>query len=345
MSKDFANQYVQKAFDIDSNTVRALTVKALLLLDKREMKEAKALFERAIKLNPNDATAHHHFGIFYNFYPNYNKVKRLEHFNIAQQLDPLSIPINVSKIDALIQNDKIQEAKEELKMKTFMLPNNLKNRLTSQIVLRKIELLSLQKQDWMEEIKFLKDSLKVGNPSSFLYGNLGVAYNEILNDDINSKKYIKKAFQLDSTHLVFNKKYYYILLENQNFLEAKALLENNSFREHITNEATKSELWFYYYYFMGEYDKCDQYLVDDYFFNALRYYSQLGNQDMINKICEKYVVDNTSRAFVHAILKERDSLYYYLDKEDINYKLVNSSFEFDPYRLKKNYLPITQLNE
>jgi len=142
-------------------------------------------------------------------------------------------------------------------------------------------------------------------------------------------------------------------LENQNYREAKVLLDSNSFMDIITTEASESELWFDYYYYLGAYDKCFKYLGDGYFFNELRYYAQLGNKGMIFKIYEDYVVDNTSKAFVHAILKERDSMYYYLEKEDINYKLVNSSFEFDPYRkeerfksfLKKNYLPLTQWNE
>ena len=352
-SKKLATQYVEKAFKIDSNTVRALTVKAMLLLDKREMKEAKALFECALMLNPNDATTHHHFGTFYNYYPNYDKEKRLEHFNIAQQLDPLSIPINVSKIDALIQNDKVKEADAELKMKAFMLPEDKIKRLTNQIVLKRAELISLQNQNWMEEINFFKDSLKVGIPSAFLYAHLGRAYDEILNDNINSIKYIRKAYQIDSMHPILNEYYYYSLLENHYYKEAKNLLESNSFKNIITAEYTNSNLWFNYYYYLGEFDKCYDYLEKGSNFNRLLYYAQLGNREIIYKIFADYVIDDTSKAFVNAILKERDSMYHYLDKKDIDYRLVNSRFEFDPYRkeerfkafLKKNYLPLTHLNE
>ena len=56
-----------------------------------------------------------------------------------------------------------------------------------------------------------------------------------------------------------------------------------------------------------------------------------------------------------AILKERDSMYYYINKEkDIyNIREFNSYFEVDPYRkeerfkalLKKHYLPLTHWNE
>jgi len=60
------------------------------------------------------------------------------------------------------------------------------------------------------------------------------------------------------------------------------------------------------------------------------------------------------KALVHAILKERDSMYYYLDKlkyaYNTNIAVPNSMNEFDPYRneerfkslLKEFYMPTSQ---
>ena len=61
------------------------------------------------------------------------------------------------------------------------------------------------------------------------------------------------------------------------------------------------------------------------------------------------------KTIVFAILKEKDSMYYYMDKEKeaSNILEINGAIEVDPYRkeeryktfLKKNYLPLTQWNE
>ena len=72
-------------------------------------------------------------------------------------------------------------------------------------------------------------------------------------------------------------------------------------------------------------------------------------------IINKGVLANFEKARVFAILKERDSMYYYINKEKDIYKIryFNSYFEVDPYRkeerfkalLKKHYLPLTHWNE
>ena len=57
------------------------------------------------------------------------------------------------------------------------------------------------------------------------------------------------------------------------------------------------------------------------------------------------------RAILYAVLKDRDSMYFYLENIKGNYKwvrIVNSRSEFDPYRkeerfnafLRENYLPV-----
>ncbi len=72
-------------------------------------------------------------------------------------------------------------------------------------------------------------------------------------------------------------------------------------------------------------------------------------------LLNKGVLANFEKARVFAILEERDSMYYYINKEKNIYKIryFNSYFEVDPYRkeerfkalLKKNYLPLTHWNE
>ena len=79
-------------------------------------------------------------------------------------------------------------------------------------------------------------------------------------------------------------------------------------------------------------------------------YSQLGNKKEVFKIFKNQSANSNDKAFGFAILKERDSMYSYLFKDDINSELINSRFEFDPYRkeeryktfMKKNNLPLIE---
>ena len=112
------------------------------------------------------------------------------------------------------------------------------------------------------------------------------------------------------------------------------------------------------YYFEGKYDKAEL-SMDEYPFannddQAILYASQ-GKLEDTYAILNKGVLANYEKARVFAILKERDSMYYYINKEKDIYKIryFNSYFEVDPYRkeerlkalLKKHYLPLTHWNE
>ncbi len=84
--------------------------------------------------------------------------------------------------------------------------------------------------------------------------------------------------------------------------------------------------------------------------------AQKDSLEGVQKILNMDVLGNYEKARVFAILKERDSMYYYLEKEK-NYTYFDHVFngikEADPYRkedrykafLKKNYLPITHWNK
>ncbi len=64
-SNNEVNIYIEKALTINPNTVRAYTVKAQIFEKQKNWDKAKECFEKAIALNPNDATAHHHFATYY----------------------------------------------------------------------------------------------------------------------------------------------------------------------------------------------------------------------------------------------------------------------------------------
>ena len=78
-------------------------------------------------------------------------------------------------------------------------------------------------------------------------------------------------------------------------------------------------------------------------------YAQLGDLKQLNTVIDK--VANNNKSIIFAVLKQKDSMYYYLDQLSlIEAQLPNSRPELDPYRkepryiefLKKNYFPINQ---
>ena len=107
-------------------------------------------------------------------------------------------------------------------------------------------------------------------------------------------------------------------------------------------------------------------MVDD-ILSKLITYAQLGNRKSIDSLLKQKKRNNSSnKIFIYAILKEKDSMYHYLEIAShtcgSNYRIMlrgtgisgpNNRREFDPYRkeerykafLQKNYLPITHWNE
>jgi len=117
-------------------------------------------------------------------------------------------------------------------------------------------------------------------------------------------------------------------------------------------------LW-YYYYHQENYKKALEVAKDSLI--ATKYsvrvstYAQLGDRKKIDSMNKKYVYYRGNyhyiqKAIIHAILKDRDSMYYYLEKAKfyILMRTPNGRREFDPYRneerfkalLREHYLPV-----
>jgi len=177
-----------------------------------------------------------------------------------------------------------------------------------------------------------------------------------LNDDMNYLKYTKKAYEIDSTEILNVLFYFSALLENGEYRAAEKFMKLENYIKVLPKFYIDLNSW-YYYYCRGDYIKSEQILSDTIFNKAYHFkllnFAQLGKINQIGEVFSKNNIKSRDKAFVYAILKERDSMYYYLNQDDIDYKLVNSRFEFDPYRkeerykafLKKHHLPITHWNE
>ena len=208
----------------------------------------------------------------------------------------------------------------------------------------------MKKKDWTEAINFYHNEIKKHPNNPEIYRLLAEAYDEILNDAPNFLNYIEKASELDSTEYIFKRSYGFALLKNKKFKEHLIFLK-------IKRNNVRFPLYTHYYY-EGDYEKAQEILVEypfDNYDDQVTLFAQQNKVKETYEILNKGVLANFEKARVFAILKERDSMYYYINKEQDIYKIryFNSYFEVDPYRkderykafLKKNYLPLTQWNE
>lgn len=344
-----AKGFIKKSLKIEPNTARAYTALANIYVSENNWEMAKENFEKAISLNPNDATAHHHFALYYEIKPIPDKQNFLKHISIAQQLDPFSIPINEARILALLANDKPQEA-EELYLKNSTLISKW------QKIVLKGKIKSYLKKDWKEAIFVLQNAIENDPNNPYLHLILGHYYNGILNDDITCLKHSEIAFQLDSSS--YAGWYVISLLDNNKYNEAIEFV-NDKKNVNLFNNDNKNRFLYKYYLAINNYEKAMEYFFK--YFNKnnendFYYYAELfaykNDKNSVNEILEKHQMSNASKAKIFAILNEKDSMYLYLNKitnidRVINLNGMDEIFgrytnepEYKSY-LEKNYLPIT----
>ena len=147
------------------------------------------------------------------------------------------------------------------------------------------------------------------------------------------------------------------LLKTEKFKEANNLLQNNYFSSLFLGQS-RLVLIIEYHYYIGDYNKVQtshEIYVYSTNFELSILYAQQNEIKKVHSILKKNVLKAYEKAIVFAILKEKDSMYYYMDKEEEieNIFRINGSIEVDPYRkeeryktfLKKNYLPLTHPNK
>lgn len=350
-----SREYINKALAINPNTVRAYSVLGNIFLSDQKWDLAKENFEKAVSINPNDATTHHHYAIYYrNKGDDDNKF--LEHINKAQKLDPLSFPINAVKFQALIFNAKLDEAEEFHNKMSYLFDSSLINEQRSDINV-------LKNKDVTEYIKVYKAALEKEPNNAELHSDLGYYYRAILNDYDNSLKHGKKAFELNPTS---GRAYaiIYDLAMTQQYEEAEIFLEDPKLIS-LLSESQIVYAWYAYYAWKRDYKNARHYLEQYKVHDSIDYLSQnrwllslSGDKDAVLEMLytQNEEISDYQKTSYFANLKMKDSMYYYIDKISsidsyqrriIQLMGINARFEFDPYRneprfkaiLKANYFP------
>lgn len=345
------NQYLEKALKINPNTFRVYATKALIANRNGLKDKAKEFYEKAIDINPNDADVNLGYGFLFSLQAT-EKNNRIKYIKIAQQLEPFSLRINRILQTNLLQAGKIQEAENHLSKMGFLFSKSRQLDLESKIKVYKYK-------DWTEYLKAVENEINKDSANVAFNRRIGVYYDEVLNDNVNYLKYYKRAYELDSTSVENTQQYWNALCENKMFKEANAFMQSDNFKI-VLNEKERIQMLFLYYLHQEKFTKAQEITNDSLFKNNyLNYfkglvYAYLEERESFNQMIKENAFDNSQMAQFYAILNEKDSMYYYLDKLTGIYAMrrLNASSEFDPYRreerfkilLKKSYLPITHWN-
>lgn len=351
------NKNNEIALNLNPNSVRANSTKGLILSESQDEKvrlEAESNFKKALSLNPNDAVSHLEISIYYRDIKK-DFQKALYHARQAFNINPFSVDCFINLINILIDNEKFDEAKSFYESKKSMITGKVVENISSFLVDSEAKYVLKKGEDWNKSIEIYNNAISKSesNEKSNLYVFLGRFYDTYLNDDQNYVYYLKKAIELDSTDLGKISDYYNALLENKQFKEAEQFSKSKMYINNIP-ENTKKTRQFYYYYHQLKNKEALEVIKDSVFDNntliKMLLYSQIGDKNKVYDILKNEKPNSNIKAFTFANLKERDSMYFYMNKDNSNAPQINSRREFDPYRkesryiefLKKNYLPIIE---
>jgi tetratricopeptide (TPR) repeat protein len=350
---------IEKAAEIDPESGLVYYGKGFLNLLDLESEAAKQNFEKSLELIPNDAYANQMIAIYYSYTENRDLEKGLFYINRALELDPFSAIISEAKITILVQAQKIEEAEEFFNDKKALFSDLNKQFLSEVIFDGKMNKLAVEKEDWKQVISFCENEILKDPSNTGLYSTLGIYYDGIMNDDEKYVKYFKEAYEIDSTESFLAQGYVGALIESQRFEEAMLVMNSKNYK---SIRATSDEMGqlIQYHYHKEEYELALEVFKDPVMENRYNAYkalslAQIGNIKEVTKLLNKKdVLMGSDKAFVFAVLKNRDSMYFYMDKAEMNESIrINSRREVDPYRkeqryiefLKKNYMPITHWNK
>ena len=340
-----AQFYVEKALAIDPNSAKANAVKARLLLGN-DWSGSETYFKKAIALNPNDAETRYWYADYFLKIDEADVKKAFEQIKIANRLSPFSSIIATKYTWILILNEKFDEADLHLKNYRFLMPPDDFSWLLA--FSRGFRDKSWKPtHEWGERL-LIEDpeNLLKGDPKNIaqVYRNLSEGYEQTFIDKEKSKEYAKKAYELNPDNFWY---YFEHLTKNKYFKEAEQLMQSDFFKN--LSEGIRTYYTWQYYYYKEEYRQA-QNLIDKnpklFNYNTKsKTYAQLGDRAKLDSINKSYFIHGEykyfNKAYVHAILHERDSMYYYLNKVRYSFRnalgVTNAAPEFEPYKNDARY--------
>ncbi len=346
-------KYLTLAEDINPNIARIYSVRGMLHLEEMQYQKAEVTLKRALEINPNDEIVQLHIGVFYLFKNIPEVDKYLYHVNKALEIDPVSTHLKRSRVWALIENGKVDEAEKAMEeYKSAFSEGDIYNH-NSQII-------AYKNKDWNAAYTYLKDAFNEDPENKVIvYNIVPICYS--LNKNEEYLYFTKLAYKFARKGPIATYNYSNSLLKNNKIEELEAFLNREDVKNVLDkNTSLKDFIYFDYYFYLGDYEKVLTLINNvkyvrnksNSLFNPLYkslVYAKQGEIDSIYKIMKTYPYSSLERARIFAVMQERDSMYHYLNGKSNLREIMqfNGYMDFDPYRnepkfkafLKKYYLP------
>tara|TARA_R110002073_G_scaffold8207_1_gene45583 strand:+ start:31574 stop:33607 length:2034 start_codon:yes stop_codon:yes gene_type:complete len=342
-----AKQYIDKAFSLDPSNTEAFETSVQYYSITENYKKLKENAERAIALNPNNLDSRMLYASYFISKPIQEIDNYLKQIQIAQKIDPFSSNANSQLVRAFLMNSKVNEAEAHYNKMKFTINKGQYDFLDMMLKVAK-------NKDQTEILNYWKKRLEKTPDTPWLYNAVGRQYLSILNDYEKSYEYAKKAYELGQKNYSLANRYFYSVLYLKKFDEAEKLLKDPDFMK-VFNGDRHKYIYFDYHYYRGEYKEALTYLEQheknaQYYINLGAVHGYLGNTEIVRDVTDNQETRYYVRSMLFAIQKNRDSMYFYMDKitNPFRASVVNQYPEFDPYRkeprfkayLKKFYFPV-----
>ena len=346
-------KYLTLAEGINPNIARIYSVRGNLYLQEMQYQKAEVALKRALEINPNDEIVQLHIGVFYLFKNIPEVDKYLFHVNKALKIDPISTHLKRSRVWALIENGRVEEAEKAMEeYKSVFSEGNIYHH-NSQII-------AYKNKDWNAAYTYLKDAFNEDPENKEIVFNI-VPLCYSLNKNEEYLHFTKLAYKFAKKGRLATYNYASSLLKNNKIEELEAFLNREDVKNVLDkNTSLKDFIYFDYYFYQGNYEKALTLINNvkyvrnksNSLFNPLyksMVYAKQGEIDSIYKIMKTYPYTSLERARIFAVMQERDSMYHYLNGKANLREIMrfNGYMDFDPYReeprfkafLKKHYLP------
>ncbi len=345
-------KYLTLAEGINPNIARIYSVRGNLYLQEMQYQKAEVALKRALEINPNDEIVQLHIGVFYLFKNIPEVDKYLFHVNKALEIDPISTHLKRSRVWALIENGRVEEAEKAMEeYKSVFSEGNIYHH-NSQII-------AYKNKDWNAAYTYLKDAFNEDPENKEIVFNI-VPLCYSLNKNEEYLHFTKLAYKFAKKGRLATYNYASSLLKNNKIEELEAFLNREDVKNVLDkNTSLKDFIYFDYYFYQGNYEKAltlinnVKYVINksNSLYNPLyksMVYAKQGEIDSIYKIMKTYPYTSLERARIFAVMQERDSMYHYLNGKANLREIMqfNGYMDFDPYReeprfksfLKKHYL-------
>ena len=352
-----AMDHLNKALSLDINCSRAYAFKGALYYYEGNPILAKENLDKALEINPNDAMTHRMLVYYYSRGRAKDIEKETYHIDKGLELEPFTISLIVSKINNLASEGNVEAAEIFFEEKKSLIPEKRQRSINRRLVRARALASTKLHKDQNEYFKFYKEAINTfPEDAAYYYTLLALTYDCVLNDDEGYVKYTKMAYDLEPDNLSYVSEYLLALVENGQFELAMEVFESKNYKD-LSDEAQELLTLYFYYYTKRDFEMARSTIENKNFVKSLFKETitsaQLGNRKKVDSLLALPMINSHTKAYVFAIYKERDSMYYYLNNNEFTInsaQAINSRHEFDPYRkepryiefLKKYYFPIDQ---